>query len=93
MLPCERLGDVSVRAPGAFRRCLGARVSGCRDRFRSLDLAATGSHDVRIAPWSPIESFGGPTFQTQRWCPQGALGTRPLSDDEPDDDPLAWYVA
>ena len=31
-----------------------------------------------------------PFFETGWWvCPQGASGTRPLSDE----DPLAWYVA
>ena len=38
-----------------------------------------------IAWTPPVRPF----FERQRECPQGALGTRPLSDD----DPLAWYVA
>jgi DNA invertase Pin-like site-specific DNA recombinase len=36
--------------------------------------------------WTPPAR---PFFERQRACPQGALGTRPLSDD----DPLAWYAA
>ena len=36
--------------------------------------------------WMPAAR---PFFERQRECPQGALGTRPLSFD----DSLAWYVA
>src|SRR5674476_1160201 len=36
--------------------------------------------------WTPPAR---PFFERQRACPQGALGTRPLSDDSS----LAWYVA
>ena len=36
--------------------------------------------------WTPLAR---PFFERQRECPQGALGTRPLSAD----DSLAWYAA
>jgi hypothetical protein len=37
--------------------------------------------------WTPAAR---PFFEKREpWCPQGVLGTHPLSDD----DPLAWYVA
>ncbi len=36
--------------------------------------------------WTPPAR---PFFEKQRVCPQGALGTRPLSED----DSLVWYVA
>ncbi len=41
---------------------------------------------VPCVEWTPAAR---PFFEGQRECPQGALGTRPLSED----DSLAWYVA
>ena len=43
--------------------------------------------EVEAIEWTPPAR---PFFEKrQRECPQGASGTRPLSDE----DPLAWYVA
>jgi hypothetical protein len=55
-------------------------------------------HDFSVKPgikapgWSVharVATAGAAFFERQRECPQGALETRPLSDD----DALAWYVA
>ena len=53
-------------------------------------VSSDGSHWQRVRCCDRMDAAGRPVFEKrQQECPQGALGTRPLSND----DPLAWYAA
>jgi hypothetical protein len=70
--------------PDAIAAASGARLEElCRIVIQRVVVA---DRQLRTIEWVPAAR---PFFEKQRECPQGALGTRPLSDD----DPLAWYVA
>jgi hypothetical protein len=70
--------------PDAIAAASGARLEElCRIVIQRVVVA---DRQLRTIEWVPAAR---PFFEKQRECPQGALGTRPLSHD----DPLAWYVA
>jgi hypothetical protein len=51
-----------------------------------VDRVVVRDRVIERIEWTPAAR---PFFEKREpWCPQGALGTHPLSDD----DPLAWYV-
>jgi DNA invertase Pin-like site-specific DNA recombinase len=51
-----------------------------------VERVVVRDRQLETIDWTPPAR---PFFEKQRACPQGALGTRPLSDDAS----LAWYVA
>jgi hypothetical protein len=51
-----------------------------------VERVVVRDRQLEAIDWTPPAR---PFFEIQRECPQGALGTRPLSDDAI----LAWYVA
>jgi hypothetical protein len=51
-----------------------------------VERVVVRDREVETIAWTPPAR---PFFEKQRECPQGALRTRPLSDD----DSLAWYAA
>jgi hypothetical protein len=51
-----------------------------------VERVVVRDRNLETIAWTPP---AGPFFERQREYPQGALGTRPLSDDAI----LAWYVA
>jgi DNA invertase Pin-like site-specific DNA recombinase len=51
-----------------------------------VERVVVRDRQLETIDWTPPAR---PFFEKQRACPQGALGTRPLSDDAD----LAWYVA
>jgi DNA invertase Pin-like site-specific DNA recombinase len=51
-----------------------------------VERVVVRDRQLETIDWTPPAR---PFFERQRACPQGALGTRPLSDDAS----LAWYVA
>jgi len=64
-----------------------AALSRFDDVPDTLVVELTGDRRLEAIEWTPAAR---PFFEKrQRECPQGALETRPLSND----DPLAWYVA
>jgi DNA invertase Pin-like site-specific DNA recombinase len=70
--------------PDAIEAASGARREElCRI---VVERVVVRDRQLETIDWTPPAR---PFFEKQRECPQGALGTRPLSDDAS----LAWYVA
>jgi hypothetical protein len=63
-----------------FNEVIAKMIDGSYDAAAAHEAAVKGQGAVTRSVWHGVPG---------RWYPQGASGTRPLSDD----DPLTWYVA